>query len=148
MNMFKGFQSAIIAQVPYTIVLMGSFELFNHLLESKETVFAKRDDTLFLYKFLIRFGSSTLSLLIAQSLCYPLDTVKRRMQLNGAFGHKNIYKNDWHCLQKIIKKEGIQRGLYAGWTVNLVRCVPLTIIQYILFQNMRCITKVDPPGRK
>ncbi len=77
---------------------MSSFEGFNYLLNSSDTSFNKRDDHFFLYKFLVRFGSSTLSLLLAQAICYPLDTVKRRMQLNGAQGHKNLYKNDWHCL--------------------------------------------------
>lgn len=42
-----------------------------------------------------RFGASIASITLAQTICYPLDTTKRRMQLNGSFGHKNIYKNDW-----------------------------------------------------
>lgn len=111
---------------------MSSFEAFNYLFDSPHSTFNKRDEQFFMYKFLVRFGSSTLSLLLAQSICYPLDTVKRRMQLNGAQGHKNLYKNDWHCLQKVLKEEGF-RGLYAGWTVNMVRCIPLTMIQFILF---------------
>lgn len=65
LNLFRGFQSALVAQVPYTIALMGSFEAFNHLLESEESRFQKRDDHLFLYKYLVRFGASTLSLMIA-----------------------------------------------------------------------------------
>ena len=64
---------------------------------------------------------------IAQTVCYPLDTVKRRMQLNGAMGHKNLYRNDWHCLSKILKEEGV-KGLYSGFTVNLVRSVPMVLI--------------------
>ena len=79
LNLFRGFQSALIAQVPYSIVLFGSFETFNYLIDSKHAAFAKRDDHSFVYKFLTRFGASTLSLLLAQALCYPLDTVKRRM---------------------------------------------------------------------
>ena len=84
--------------MPYTIVLMGSFEAFTSFFDTDHTRFNKRDDNWFLHKFLVRFGSSTLSMILAQALCYPLDTVKRRMQLNGSQGHKNLYKSDWHCL--------------------------------------------------
>ncbi|TNV77496.1 hypothetical protein FGO68_gene2474 [Halteria grandinella] len=140
MNMFRGIQSALIAQVPYTVVLMTSFELFNTFLDSPSATFNKRDDHFFLYKYLTRFGASTFSLLLAQALCYPLDTVKRRMQVNGSLGFKNMYKSDLHCLQTIIAKEGV-RQLYSGWSLNMVKCVPLTLMQYIMFQNLRFISK-------
>ncbi len=62
------------------------------------------------------------------------------MQVNGSLGFKNLYKSDWHCLQTMAKKEGI-RALYAGWTVNMAKCVPLTLVQFIMFQNLRFISK-------
>lgn len=69
------------------------------------------------------------------------------MQLNGSQGYKNVYKSDLHCLQTILKKEGVRTGLYAGWSVNLVRCLPATLIQYIMFQNLRFISKVESSGK-
>lgn len=39
----------------------------------------------------MRFGASTLSLLLAQTLLYPFDTVKRCLQLNDSYAHKNLY---------------------------------------------------------
>jgi hypothetical protein len=111
---------------------MASFELFTALLDSPSATFNKRDDHFFLYKYITRFGASTFSLLIASALCYPLDTVKRRMQVNGSLGFKNLYKNDLHCLQTIVKKEGMKQ-LYAGWSINMAKCIPLTLVQYIMF---------------
>ena len=73
-------------------------------------------------------------------MCYPLDTVKRRMQLNGALGHKNIYRNDWNCLNKIWKEEGLVKGFYSGFSVSLMKNVPLVFLQYIMFQNLRFIS--------
>lgn len=108
---------------------MSAFEAFEKLNNSQETKFkAKKDDTALIYKLFNRFGASTLSLLIAQAVCYPFDTVKRRMQLNGSIGHKNIYRNDFDCFKKVLKDEGAIKGLYAGFSVNLVRCIPLTLI--------------------
>ena len=37
-------------------------------------------------------------------------------------------------------EEGI-KGFYSGFTANLIRCVPMVLIQYMLFQSFRFITK-------
>ena len=54
-------------------------------------VFNKYDDYPFVMKFALRFGAATLSLVVAQTLLYPLDTAKRCMQLSGTKGHKALY---------------------------------------------------------
>jgi hypothetical protein len=38
-----------------------------------------------------------------------------------AMEQKKLYRNSLDCLQKIVKQEGISRGLYAGLSVNLIR---------------------------
>ena len=38
--------------------------------------------------------------------------------------------------------------MYAGWTVNLVRCIPLTMIQFVLFQNLRFMSKIKDKNEK
>ena len=63
------------------------------------------------------------------------------MQLNGAKGHKNLYKNDLDCFRKIIKEEGGVRGLYVGFSVNLARCLPMAVIQYIVFKQFRIFSQ-------
>lgn len=97
------------------MLLMGSFELFQDALNNDETTFNRYDDYFFLYKFLTRFGASTASLMIASSICYPLDTLKRRVQINGCAGHKKIkFTSEVDLMQQIIKKDGI-RGFYKGY---------------------------------
>lgn len=107
-NLYCGLPSALAAQVPYTVVLLGSFEAFSSLTDSANTHFTKRDGRSFFEKYLTRFGAGIASLILAQTLVYPLDTVKRRMQLNGATGHKNIYRSDLQCFQHILKEEGLR----------------------------------------
>ena len=65
-------------QLPYTVVMMNSFELFNSILERDKEEFHRYDEVSFPYKFLMRFGASTLSVTLATALIYPLDTLKRR----------------------------------------------------------------------
>ena len=60
---------------------MSSFEFTNRLVEDKTLQFNRYDDYNFGYKFLQRFGASTLSVTLATAICYPLDTLKRMYQL-------------------------------------------------------------------
>ena len=78
---YAGLPIALIAQVPYTTILMSSFEFTNRLVEDKTLQFNRYDDYNFGYKFLQRFGASTLSVTLATAICYPLDTLKRMYQL-------------------------------------------------------------------
>ena len=74
---FVGLPVALAAQVPYTVILLGSFELANKLLTDDAVRFNRYDDYTFGYKFLQRFGASTISVTLATAICYPLDTLKR-----------------------------------------------------------------------
>lgn len=70
---------ALIVQVPYTILLYSCFELLDSTIFTADVRFNRDDDYLFIFKFLQRFGASTLSLLLAQTVLYPFDTVKRNL---------------------------------------------------------------------
>jgi hypothetical protein len=44
---------------------------------------------------------------------YPLDTVKRCLQMNGAVGHHDKYKGTIDCMTQIVKQGG-PKALYRG----------------------------------
>ena len=58
---------------------------------------------------------------VVGTLCYPIDTIKRRMMMQGGDGIL-VYNNALHCFSTIIKEEG-PRGLFHGLSVNLFRGV-------------------------
>jgi translation initiation factor 2B subunit (eIF-2B alpha/beta/delta family) len=65
-NIYKGLPTALFSQVPYTVVLMSTFELLSQVSQSETTTFdGKKDDISFIYKYMIRFGPATLGLLLA-----------------------------------------------------------------------------------
>ena len=69
-----------------------------------ETVYDKQDGIPFAGKYVMRFGAMTLSLLLAQVVLYPLDTIKRILQLNGSLGHKNLYSGGiLSCAQTLVR---------------------------------------------
>lgn len=57
--------------------------------------------------------------IIAETVTYPSDTLKRRMMMNG-FGEKRVYKNSFDCFFKIIRNEGF-KGFFKGNLSNLIK---------------------------
>ena len=141
-NLYKGYSAALASQVPYTVITLGTFELLETSFEENHTSFTKHDEYPFVIKFMVRLGASTLSIIVAQTLLYPFDTVKRCLQLNGSKGHKTLYKGGLlECMNTLSKTDGL-KGLYAGFGLNLVRTVPLTALHLIVFNSFRSLS--DP----
>lgn len=67
---------------------------------------------------------SVISNMIAGTLVYPLDTVKRRMMMTTGFGTRGQgrYGSLLDALKSIIKNEGVSR-LFLGWEANCLRSV-------------------------
>ena len=67
----------------------------------------------------VKLACGCLSGATAQSLTYPLDVLRRRMQMKG-FNHHFAYKNSFHAIRIILRTEGV-RGMYKGFWPNLVK---------------------------
>jgi solute carrier family 25 (adenine nucleotide translocator) protein 4/5/6/31 len=70
-----------------------------------------------------RFVLAQIIALLAGTMTYPFDSVRRRMMMQaGVPILERLYINSIHCTIQIWKKEGI-RGFYLGLGPNLVRSV-------------------------
>jgi hypothetical protein len=69
---------------------------------------------------------------------YPGDTVRRRMQSNGAGGAPRVYRNSFHCTSEVFKNEGVAGFFKGSWT-NTVRCLPGAGIQFAAYEFMKKI---------
>lgn len=78
-----------------------------------------------------------LSGLISQTITYPGDTVRRRMQSNGIGGATREYSSTWDCVKKVWRKEGT-RGFMRGAMTNVWRCIPGAAIQFAVWDT--CMT--------
>merc|ERR1711869_10900 len=63
----------------------------------------------------IRLASGAFAGVCAQSATYPLDIIRRRMQV-----HPDLYLHELHALNSISSAEGL-RGLFKGVTMNWVK---------------------------
>ena len=57
---------------------------------------------------------------IVGTVCFPIDTIKRRLMMQQRTNGFIPYKNGYDCMYRILQEEGI-RGMFSGLSVNLVR---------------------------
>ncbi len=72
----------------------------------------------------------------AASVCYPLDTVRRRMQMKG-----KTYNNMWDALRTISRVEGV-RGFYRGWVANTLKVAPMSAIRFVSYEALKGVMGV------
>lgn len=72
--------------------------------------------------------------LCGQSIAYPLDVARRRMQTGGIKGdHLERYSTMRRTVTHIYKNEGLKRGLYKGLSLNFVKGPVASSISYTVF---------------
>ena len=77
------------------------------------------------------FANAFIASTIATSICYPLDTVRRQMQLKTS-----PYKTMASALVGIFAKNGIG-GFYRGWLPNLVKNMPNSSIRLASYDGAK-----------
>ena len=107
--LFQGLAPTMIGQIVYSGLCFSIFETIkeNILLLKKET-----SPDLDPYE---RFVGGALAGLMAQTISYPLDVVRRRMQVDPANAQR--YHSILHAFSQIYKQEGF-RALYKGVSMN------------------------------
>jgi len=121
---YKGIGPTMLTGSPYVGLQMASYDLLNRPLPRYiEDPYTMQFAKLF---------TGALAGIFAQTLTYPGDTVRRRMQTNGMAGEAKMYANSWDCVVKIVRIEGAGK-LFAGSFANVVRGIPGAAIQFAAY---------------
>ncbi|XP_013779555.1 graves disease carrier protein-like [Limulus polyphemus] len=81
---------------------------------------------------------------IAQSVSYPLDVARRRMQLSML--RPETYKFRKGCfstLYLVFKEDGIAKGLYRGMSINYLRAIPMVAVSFATYELMKQFLGLD-----
>jgi len=138
-GLYKGIGPTFLSGAPYTGLQMTFYELLKRWFPKSTDAKTGKAKTSQFWSLMAGAGAG----LISQTITYPGDTVRRRMQANGLHGTKRVYDNSWQCLTRIIQLEGWQ-GLFSGCKANVVRSVPGTAIQFWSYELIKRGLGVEP----
>ena len=87
-----------------------------------------------------RFAIAQVVSIVAGTICYPIDSVRRRLMMQaGQRLSDRPYNNSIHAFRRVFVEEGI-RGFYLGIGPNLIRSAggALLLVAYDVFKSMIC----------
>lgn len=73
---------------------------------------------------------------IAQTLTYPFDVIRRRMQVTYSPDCTFKYKGSFDALRQIVKNDGL-KALFKGMIPNYLKVVPAISISFVTFEIVR-----------
>ncbi|XP_077585744.1 solute carrier family 25 member 16 [Stigmatopora nigra] len=74
---------------------------------------------------------------IAQTISYPLDVARRRMQLGSVLPDSHKCVSLSKTLSYVYTEYGIKNGLYRGLSLNYIRCVPSQAVAFTTYEFMK-----------
>uniref|UniRef100_H3B219 Solute carrier family 25 member 16 n=1 Tax=Latimeria chalumnae TaxID=7897 RepID=H3B219_LATCH len=76
---------------------------------------------------------------IAQTISYPLDVARRRMQLGTVLPDSDQCLNSTmrQTLKYVYRKHGLKQGLYRGLSLNYIRCIPSQAVAFTTYEIMK-----------
>jgi len=131
--LFKGLCPALIGIVPYSAIDLCLFNL-------TKDMYINRYD--FEPSAFVLLGCGSFSGLIAQTLTYPLNVIRTRLQAQGMPGNKSqvIYSGMIDCAVQTVKNESI-RGLFKGIIPNYMKAIPAGAIGFVAFEKTKSFIK-------
>ncbi|KAF2281336.1 mitochondrial carrier [Westerdykella ornata] len=128
---FRGLGAGVAGIVPYMGLFFTSYEGLKPVLATSSIP--------------MPFGTSdavagVIASVLAKTAVYPLDTTRKRLQVQGPmrqrYIHRNIpiYKGVLSTLVRIWKREG-RRGLYRGLPVSLLKAAPASAVTMWVYER-------------
>ncbi|XP_076223441.1 solute carrier family 25 member 16 isoform X2 [Nomia melanderi] len=145
---FKGFCPNVICIIPYGGLVFYIFEKLKYLcMKYASNYLCKESDKaageLILTIPAKLFCGGTAGA-VGQTICYPLDVTRRRMQLAMMNPSTHKYSNSMlQTIRMIYQENGIVKGLYRGMSINYLRAVPMLSVSFTTNEVMKQILNLN-----
>lgn len=139
--LYRGMSATLIAMIPYNACNFYTVDSSKRVaLKNYPHIFGKKDPRTgeITLKTQSRLLFAAISAAIANTVGYPLDVTRRRMQLALLSSDTAKFsENAFKTLKLIYQENGVAKGLYRGLSINYLRVVPLFAVQYAMNDTMK-----------
>lgn len=122
-GLYAGCLVSLVEIVPYSAIAFAGYEGAKSRFEAAGEVH---------HTAAAKIGSGVVSGILATTLCYPLDTVRRQMMLEGSRGFDARYARSVLRCCLMLWREGAVRRFYMGWSATLLKSVPTVAITFFV----------------
>lgn len=135
MSLYRGLTPTLLGVFPYVGLSFSMYEMLRPLLP-------RRNDGSGRPTVGSAIGGGALASAVGQFAAYPLDTVRRRMQVSGfALGPDGTVAGRGGTSMRVafgdvVRNEGI-RGLFRGLAPNLLKVAPASAVSFLCYEQMR-----------
>ncbi|KAL0309918.1 UNVERIFIED_CONTAM: Mitochondrial adenine nucleotide transporter ADNT1 [Sesamum radiatum] len=135
LGLYKGLGATLLGVGPSIAI---SFSVYESLRSSWHS--RRPDDS----AILVSLTCGSLSGIASSTATFPLDLVRRRMQLEGAGGRARVYNTGlFGTFRHIIRTEGF-RGLYRGIMPEYYKVVPSVGIVFMTYETLKKLLSHGP----
>ncbi|GFO18684.1 graves disease carrier protein [Plakobranchus ocellatus] len=151
-GLYQGIVPTVLGMAPYAGISFCSFEMLKSLaLENfPDTLGTHQEGSEGLVLILpAKLLCGGLAGAIAQTVSYPLDVVRRKMQLSGMSilteeGTTVKIPRSWRqVLVNVYQEDGITRGLFRGMSINYLRIMPTVAISFATYESLKQALGLD-----
>jgi len=126
---YQGLGLSVLATTFYSGFSLGVFDFS----KARPHIFDINGYTVPYTRFIVAMIAST----IASVITFPIDLVRRRMQLKGSLSAPVVpFTSATDCARQVYRNEGI-RGLYRGVPLQVVRSAPGTALQLLVYDFVK-----------
>jgi len=125
--LFRGIGVSVLGVVPYQATVFTVYDTFKQYLPDRRTGVPTTAPKL---------AAAASAAVIAQTLTYPFDTLRRRLQVNGLPGYQRPYRGTLDAVVQTARVDGV-RSLFSGVGINALRSVPGTALQLVLYDYFK-----------
>mmetsp|Transcript_4827 Transcript_4827/g.13186 ORF Transcript_4827/g.13186 Transcript_4827/m.13186 type:complete len:302 (+) Transcript_4827:96-1001(+) len=124
--LYKGLVPTLVGVAPYAAINFASYDMAKKLFYHGERPQSS------IANFVMGASSGTL----AATVCYPLDTVRRRMQMKGT-----TYTGQLDAFKKIWAADRLP-GFYRGWLANTLKVTPQNSIRFVAYEAIKSLVGI------
>lgn len=146
---YRGIVPSILGMMPYSGLSFFSFEtLKNFCLDNFPDTLGKPcpQNTGGLVLILpAKLACGGLAGAVAQTVSYPLDVVRRKLQLSNMLPEPQKYESGrWVKTMMIIYRDhGMSRGLFRGMSINYLRLMPMVGVSFATYETLKQALGLD-----
>ena len=136
-NFYRGFLPTLYGMIPYAGVSFLTYESLKSY--ASQQTWCTNGDKLKPWAVL---ACGALSGMLAQTCSYPLEIIRRQMQIASKVDIHNRHVTTWQTAKSILTTKGF-KGLWIGLTIGYLKVIPMFAVSFFSYEYLKTLMHID-----